>query len=290
VTLPDIPVPAAYQEAGDEAYWRDSGPVITIRQRTLTGVLVTLLLHALLLFLIMHLDPRIVIKPQGNEGAISYIDMSSPKKTTVARVEAPKHTEPAASPSQRQQVNHSRPTPRPVPPTPPPVEDKTAIHAETPPPSPPVAVPEATDMASYVAAMKARRQAAEQVGRNPEDGPQPSADDVRMANIRRNLQPGTSGIFQIVNMSMHSAQFTFRGWTTSRNNSHLELIEVEAGPNEDIQRAIVKKMIALIRRYYKGDFDFESQRLGRVVSLSARIEDTAGLEDFLMREFFNVRG
>ena len=289
MTLPDIPVPAAYQEAGDEAYWRDSGPVITIRQRTLTGVLVTLLLHALLLFLIMHLDPRIVIKPQGNEGAISYIDMSSPKKTTVARVEAPKHTEPAAAPSQTQQINHTRPAPRPVPPTPPPVEDKTAIHSETPPPIPPAAVPEATDMASYVAAMKARRQAAAQVGMNPEDGPQPSADEVRMANIRRNLQNGTSGVFQIVNMSMHSAQFTFRGWTNSQANSHRELIEVEAGPNDDIQREIVKKMIALIRRYYQGDFNWDSQRLGRTIVLSARLEDNAGLEDFMMREFFNVR-
>ena len=45
-------------------------------------------------------------------------------------------------------------------------------------------------------------------------------------------------------------------------------------------------MIDLIRTHYKGDFNWDSHRLGRVVVLSARIEDTTGLEEFMMREFF----
>jgi hypothetical protein len=114
-----------------------------------------------------------------------------------------------------------------------------------------------------------------------------SQEDAREAVIKRNLaQEGTNGIFQIKEIQLHSAQFTFRGWKNNINNARLELIDVQAGPNESIQRAIVKKMIAIIRREYSGDFNWESPMLGRVVILSARMQDNAGLEDFLIREFF----
>ena len=47
-------------------------------------------------------------------------------------------------------------------------------------------------------------------------------------------------------------------------------------------------MIGLIRNHYEGDFRWESRRLGKVVVLSARIEDNGYLEEFLMREFFGT--
>ena len=65
---------------------------------------------------------------------------------------------------------------------------------------------------------------------------------------------------------------------------------MEVGPDGDINRAIAKKMIEIIRRDYNGDFHWESYRLGRTVILSARQEDNAGLEDFLISEFFGVAG
>jgi hypothetical protein len=49
-------------------------------------------------------------------------------------------------------------------------------------------------------------------------------------------------------------------------------------------------MILLIREYYSGDFKWESHRLQRVVTLSARPEDQAGLEEFMMKEFFDTPG
>ncbi|MEQ1767727.1 MAG: hypothetical protein ABL859_09905, partial [Methylotenera sp.] len=49
---------------------------------------------------------------------------------------------------------------------------------------------------------------------------------------------------------------------------------------------MIKKMISLIRQHYQGDFNWESHRLNRVVVQSARLEDNAGLEDFMMMEFF----
>ena len=49
---------------------------------------------------------------------------------------------------------------------------------------------------------------------------------------------------------------------------------------------MIKKMISLIRQHYKGDFNWESHRLNRTIIMSARIEDSEGLEDFMMAEFF----
>jgi len=46
----------------------------------------------------------------------------------------------------------------------------------------------------------------------------------------------------------------------------------------------------IIRKDYSGDFEWESQRLGRSITKSARIEDTAELEQFLMREMFSNQG
>jgi hypothetical protein len=51
---------------------------------------------------------------------------------------------------------------------------------------------------------------------------------------------------------------------------------------------MVRRMIELIRTHYTGDFHWESHRLQRTVVLSARTEDSAELEDFLMREFFGT--
>jgi len=49
---------------------------------------------------------------------------------------------------------------------------------------------------------------------------------------------------------------------------------------------MVQRMIALIRTHYSGDFNWESHRQNRVIVLSARLEDNAELEAFLLREFF----
>ena len=51
---------------------------------------------------------------------------------------------------------------------------------------------------------------------------------------------------------------------------------------------MVDRMIDLIRQHYTGDFNWRSQRQGRVVVLSARREDHAQLEEYLMREFFGT--
>lgn len=197
------------------------------------------------------------------------------------------------------------PTPAQPPPSRPPAKPKTAEKPS--PPKTPIPAQEVakakvppepltddpTDLSEYINQAKARRRAAEgifdsqqSIASNSIEN-QPSADEIRMANVRRNLQnPGTSGIFQILRIGPRTAEFSFRAWTTGQSNPRLQMIRVEAGTDGDIERAIIRRMIQLIREYYKEDFNWESHRLHRVVVLSARERDTAGLEDFLMREFF----
>jgi hypothetical protein len=147
--------------------------------------------------------------------------------------------------------------------------------------------PAPTDMMSYINAQRARREA-EQIDA-ASSARQPGADEIRLANIRRNLQPaGTNGIFQILDIQARTARFSFRSWTTNASNPRRETISVSSGSDGDIELAIIRRMIGLIREYFQGDFNWESQRLGQVVVLSAREEDTAELEDFLKREFFGV--
>jgi hypothetical protein len=156
-------------------------------------------------------------------------------------------------------------------------------------------VPEAPSMLAMVEAARARRRAAEdalqQYNSQMRAQENPSGGDVATANLNRNLQSlsgkgGTSGIFQILQKGHRSGQFAFRGWTTGGRGDWKEVIEVDAGPQGDIELAMVRKMIELIRQHYQGNFNWESYRLGRVIVLSARTEDSAGLEAFLIREFF----
>lgn len=146
-----------------------------------------------------------------------------------------------------------------------------------------------TDFMSTVNANRERRAAAEAAA--GARGHEPTADDIAMANINRNTQSftqrdGTNGVFQILSKGHREAQFSFRGWTNDSSNSRREVIEVDAGLNGNVDLAIIRRMIALIRTHYQGNFNWDSHRLGRVVVLSARIEDTAGLEEFMLHEFF----
>ena len=173
---------------------------------------------------------------------------------------------------------------RPIPPV-------TIVKAEAPLPLPLPAEKNApTDLMSFI---KEKRRIAQELEDNAAfnnpSAHQPSAEERRDAIIKRNLQQtGTNGIFEIRRKSFSRGQFSFRGWKQNYSNSRLELIDVEAGADNNIDLAIVKKMIEIIRREYQGDFRWDSARLGRMVVLSARMQDNARLEAFLMQEFFTA--
>ena len=82
------------------------------------------------------------------------------------------------------------------------------------------------------------------------------------------------------------AEFYFFGWNKDISRNAKQLIEVRKGDNADIRIAIVRKMIGIVREYETGDFLWESHRLGRQLTLSARARDNTELESFMMQEFF----
>ena len=89
-------------------------------------------------------------------------------------------------------------------------------------------------------------------------------------------------------MSDDEAEFTFYGWDKDISRRTYQKIVVRKGNNSDIRIAVVRRIIEVIRDIEKEDFNWSSQRLGRVVVLSARTVDNAGLEDFMMQEFFSA--
>ena len=236
--------------------------------------------------------------------AASFIDLSEDENATSSmpasapnppppEPEKPKIEEPKPAPKSPPLPAQARPQTKPKA-VEKPVKPKAPIPAKEvaktkAPPQPPADAP--SDLSEYINQSKARRRA-EGLFDTPDSAPaattkQLSADEIRMANIRRNLQnPGTSGIFQIIRIGPRTAEFSFRAWTTGQSNPRLQTVHVEARPDGNVELAIIRRMIQLIREHYKEDFNWESHRLHRVVVLSAREKDTAGLEEFLMREFF----
>jgi hypothetical protein len=155
-------------------------------------------------------------------------------------------------------------------------------------PTPPPKEPPVDMMAAINARREARRAADAAAARGTGE---PTPDQIAEANIARNLKgpgEGVGGVFQILSKGTRSAEFAFNGWRPDTEKRWREVIEVDAGLGGDVDRAIVKRMIELIRTHYQGDFRWESHRLGRTVNLSARQEDNDGLEDFLIREFFDT--
>ena len=94
------------------------------------------------------------------------------------------------------------------------------------------------------------------------------------------------GVFQIVSFNPDYADFKFYGWRQDIGRRAAQVFEVRKGNNPDIGIAVVRKMIAIIREHETGKFSWQSQRLGRSLILSAAPADNAGLEEFLMAEFF----
>jgi len=86
-------------------------------------------------------------------------------------------------------------------------------------------------------------------------------------------------------MAYDDARLKFFGWDKDIDRNALQIFTVRLGNNKNMQIAVVRKIIQIIRSQVKGDFVWESKRLGRPITLSARMKDNAGLEAFLLREF-----
>lgn len=151
--------------------------------------------------------------------------------------------------------------------------------------------PEAVDMAALIAQRRAAREA-----QQPQAAPQETEAERGLRLAKANIQSAngkagadredTGGVFSILNQRYHTADVRFNAWNANFKRKWSKVVTVEQGTDPDIETSIVKKMIELIRQEKKGDFTWDSRRLRRPVQMSARIEDNAELEAFLMKEMF----
>ena len=157
-------------------------------------------------------------------------------------------------------------------------------------------MPSGSDLSSYIASRQRERAASEDPGAKPS----PPAEDANSRANRiatANLAPPqyltfgsdptrSGGVFHVTSMSLDYGEFRFYGWNIDMGRRTLQQIEVKRGTASDIRLAMVRKMIEIIRHYQPVEFTWESQRLGRSVTLSSLPRDSAGLEDFMMLEMF----
>jgi hypothetical protein len=259
---------------------------INISRNTSIALAVSLLLHALILFFVLPDFKTKTTLPKRSVMNITLMNPGPAKTVEAEPTPAPPVIKPKAAKAKPNKVIEKKVAAPKVMATPAPQtpqQNQTPIMPKA--PDRQTDQPPATDMMALVQANRQRREGESKAY------PEPSLpmEDARDAVIKKNLaQQGTNGIFQIKEMSLRSAQFTFRGWKSNYGSARLELIDVQAAPNESIEIAVVRKMIVVIRRDYSGDFHWLSPRYGDVIK-SARIEDTAELEKFLMEEFFPNR-
>lgn len=255
---------------------------LRIRPRRLIAIVLVLLMHGLFFYLLLKIRADIQNgKPVA--GPMMFI-MDKIKQVKKGEPE-PKKAASKSKPIKSKPTKNTIATP----PNPDAIVDPNLV-AE-PPKKYEDVVP---DMAAMLNAARERRQKAEanaaNENRTAEQGQRGlSPQQVAEANVKRSMQQasgqdGTSGVFQIVSKSVRIGTFTFRGWKVN-SNGWKQTIEVDAGVGGNLDLAMVRKMIEIIRTHYKGDFRWESNRLGRVVNLSARVEDSAELEAFMLEEF-----
>lgn len=268
---------------------RDPYLHLSIRRSTLNALLGSLILHLLALFVV---PPQLV--GTGEPSAIKRESLNVKLRPRMqARVEqASTATSPETLPQPLAQHRRAASAP--------PVVALNKSHAKdltkpvNPVTSPLPSSEPLADLQAYIDAARARRRAVEgpsskEISEANGHEREPTEDEIKMAIVKRNLNPGTGGIFQILSMEPRQAAFSFRGWSPDSSNSRREYIQVEIGTNSNIELAIVRRMIELIRKHHKEDFNWESERLDRIVILSARTEDNTSLEEFMLKEFFGTR-
>ncbi|MFZ3000844.1 MAG: hypothetical protein WA071_10945 [Undibacterium umbellatum] len=264
---------------------------IRFRPANMFGILLALLVHGLLLYFLLNMS---AVKKKMEKAGIAapmvlLMDKvaQAPKQATAPKKEkAP--SKPVRVPPSKNAITQPK--------APPPLPTN---DSPVPQPPPPVAnnVPPEMDMMAMANAARERRRAAEEAAAQENEGARQAGrgmtpQEVAEANVKRSMQQtanrgGGSGVFELNSVGTRVASFSFRGWNTRIvATGGKQSFEVDAGLGGDVRLAVVRRMIEIIRMEYKGDFNWESRRLGRVMVKSARVEDSAELESFLLKEFF----
>jgi hypothetical protein len=273
-------------------YWLDvpRDPHEFVRVRTLwVTISLSLLVHLVAMVLVVERTRLLAPFDEGTKEATEQLQV---------RLTAPPRPPPATAPEPpREIVAMPKPARAPRPPAPrepPPVIAMTVPSRTAPaptmpaPPTPaPPRPPAESDLWSYM--QERRRERGESTApaiETPKSDPNASlaANLPRAATGVATPDPSKGGgIFEIKRLDYDDAAFLFFGWNKDMGRRTPQLIEVRKGNNADMQIAVVRKMIEIIREHSKEDFVWRSH--DREVSLSARLEDNAALESFLMHDF-----
>jgi hypothetical protein len=250
-----------------------------------TGIIISIALHLLgVLYYLLAPTPKQTHSAPPKGGQMVYIaplPEKAPKKQPEKKTEVAKASKP---PPPRKQTA-SKDTPAAV---------RPKLETYVPPVQATMTPPPEQDMAEMIAKRRAAREA-----NNPQPAPPTpveSENDRALRIAKGNIagaqgrsggadKDDTGGIFS-VNKSFHSADVKFRGWNTNFKRNWTQQLHVEQGAERDIETAVVKEMVKVIRKEKPGDFEWDSRRLGKVVHLSARKEDEEELIAFLLKEMF----
>ncbi len=214
--------------------------------------------------------PQVVMPPAALPPRAAPVLPQAPKVKTPAPAIARSKPEPPA---------FAVPTAEPAPPKP------TPQLTTAPPPQ--------ADLSAYIAAQKRAR------GEPAEGTPSAAVESANRGALSSSAlrqappirfgdkpPPPSGGVFQIRRRGYDYAEFMFYGWNQNFGRAVPQLIEVRKGDNSDIDIAVIRKIIAIIRDYEHGDFTWNSKRSGKNMTLSARARDNSGLEEFMMHEFY----
>jgi type IV secretory pathway VirB10-like protein len=260
------------------------------RKPNRTGLIVTVGLHLLLVALYLFQPKAEHHAPPKSGEAIVWLPPVKPSKPTPQ----------AAQPAPKQSASTALPTPKFLPPPPVTIQrlpDTITLPnekpVEQPKPKPKEETklqPDETDMAAYIEKRRQARGARSEQPAEESDaqrGMRNALANIAAINGRGGQDPNeTGGVFSVTNKTFSRADVKFRGWNPNFKRRWLTAVSVERGSYPDIETAIVKKMIELIRKEKSGDFEWDSHRLNKVVTLSARPQDEQELTDFLYKEMF----
>ena len=251
------------------------------------GIAVTVGLHLLLVLIYLFTPQTEKTAPPPSGGDITYI---APLPGKPRQKELPKAAPtPSKAKPNKPVVAKVQRLPDTI--TLPEEKRVEVVEPEKVPPKVEKVAPE-VDMSEMIAARRrARGQDTSQQAGEPseaERGMNNALANIAAANgrSRGDDKNETGGVFSVTGKSFSSADVKFRGWNPNFKRRWLQQVRVELGTEPDIETAIVKKMIELIRKEKTGDFEWDSHRLQRVVTMSARVQDTAELQAFLFKEMF----
>ena len=282
-------------------------PQRSIQRNKLISVVISVLMHLLALWLIVWHRPEPPLAIRGTSESVTTLvllqDSQQPSTAASPPVIATRPHRPAVKSLRQPREAIHRPAQQLQPRerlvvAPPPLTALDKSLPATKLPIPPENPPE-DDFSSRLAARQRQRADEENQERTSQDArgsPEQQANargkQIALANIASQLRAAglekddAGGLFQLQHVGPHHAEFLFRGWKKEARRNWSQQLDVEQGNEADIRIAVVKKMIEIIRQHTQAEFTWDSHRLGRQIHLSARPEDSAGLQQFLLREFF----